>query len=237
MTIPYLLAVACILMSLVVAILRAYDHYRWGFAAKCAASTLFCLTAVAAIGQRDLPTNGATTRILIGLVLGLVGDVFLGLAPLGSKKMNLVCSGLGGAAFFTGHIFYIRALLMGVALRWPLLLLLPVVPLVFLILYKTKIFNPGKRMIAIFGYGVVLGLMMVAAINYALHIAGGPLGDLPIGLLMWVPGILFAISDTSLFLRTFGTEKIERFPVPLDFAVMLPYFSAQAIFALLAAYI
>jgi len=237
MTIPYLLAIACVLTSLVVAILRSFDHYRWGLAAKCVASTLFCLTAVAAMGQRSLPANGAAMRILIGLALGLVGDVFLGLAPLVSKKMNLVCSGLGGAAFFTGHIFYIRALLMGVPMRWPLLVLLPVVPLLFLVLYKTRIFNPGKRIIPIFGYGVVLGAMMVAALNYALNMVGGPLGNLPIALLMWVPGVLFAISDTSLFLRTFATEKIERFPVPLDFAVMLPYFSAQAIFALLVAYI
>jgi len=237
MTIPYILALACILMSLAVATLRAFDHYRWGFAAKCVASTLFCLTAVAALGQRIAPTNGAATRIFIGLALGMVGDVLLGLAPLLSKKMNFACSGLGGAAFFVGHIFYIHALLIGVAVHWPFLVLLPVIPLLFIVLYKTKTFDPGKRIIPIFGYGIVLGIMMVAALNYALNMADGPLGNLPIALLMWVPGILFAISDTSLFLRGFGAKKLDRFAVHFDFAVMLPYFSAQAIFALLVAYI
>ena len=238
MTLPYLLAIACVLMSLVVAILRTFDKHRWGLAAKCTASVLFCLTAVAAFSQRGMPGNGATTRIFIGLALGIVGDVFLGLAPLfDSKKKDLLCSGLGGAAFFTGHIFYIRALLMDVPVHWPFLLLMPVVPLLFLILYKTKLFDPGWRFIPIFGYGIVLSTMMAAALNYAMHMAGGPLSGLPISLLIWLPGILFSFSDTSLFLRGFGSQKLGCFAAHLDFAVMLPYFSAQAIFALLTAYI
>jgi len=237
LTTPYILAVACVCVSLLTAILRVMDHRRQSFATKCVACVLFMLTAAFAAGQQAQPMDTPAKLMLAGLALGFVGDVFLGLAPLVPKEKNGLFSALGGVPFFVGHFFFVAALLPGIPLRWPLLLLLPLLPALFLLLQKANVFDLGKRLIPIMIYGLVLGAMMLASINYAAHIADGPLGELPIGLLMWLSGILFAVSDTSLFLRGFGKEKLARFVPVFEFTVMLPYFAAQAIFALAVAYV
>jgi len=237
MTIPYILAATCVAFSIVTAILRVLGRPRQGFATKCAAAVLFLLTAAFAAGQRALPLGRPATLMLAGLALGFVGDVFLGLAPLVAQERNALFSALGGVPFFIGHFFFVAALLIGVPLRWALLILLPLLPALFFVLQKTGVFDLGKRLLPIAAYGLVLGAMMLASVNYAAHFAGGPRAGLPIGLLLWFPGILFAVSDTSLFLRGYGGEPMRRCRPVLEFTVMLPYFSAQAIFALAVAYI
>lgn len=237
MTTLYLLAAGCVGVSLVTAILRVTGHRRQSFATKCTACLLFCLTAALAANQRALPMNRSAALLLTGLALGVVGDIFLGLAPLMKKERYNLFSVLGGVPFFIGHLFFIAALLADVPLRLPLLALLPVLPALYFLLHKAECMDLGKNLYFVMAYGTVLGGMLVASVNLALYFAQGPWGGLPMGILMWFPGIFFAVSDTSLFLRNYGSENVRRFVPVFEFSVMLPYFAAQAIFALAVAYV
>jgi len=240
MTLPYILAATCVALALAISILRVLGYRRTGFALKCVAAALFLLTAALAAGHRAAPLGYPAMFMIVGLAFGSIGDVFLGLAPLVAKEKYTLYSALGGVPFFIGHFFFIAALLIGVPLRWPLLFLLPLLPLLYLLLDKVKIIHLGKKIYPIMGYGLVLGAMMLASVNYAAHVAAGtglPMEGTPLGILLWFSGILFAVSDTSLFLRNFGNESIQRRANGFEFAVMLPYFSAQAIFALAVAYV
>jgi len=240
MTIPCILAAICVALSLTISTLRVLGHRRLGFALKCLAAALFLLTAALGAGQRAQPLGHPAIFMIVGLAFGSIGDVFLGLAPLVAKEKYSLYSTLGGIPFFIGHFFFIAALMIGVPLRWPLLLLLPLLPVLYMLLNKMKIIDLGKKIIPIMGYGLILGAMMLASINYAAHAAAGaglPMAGTPVGILLWFSGILFAVSDTSLFLRNFGNKNIQRRAQGLEFAVMLPYFSAQAIFALAVAYV
>jgi hypothetical protein len=72
--------------------------------------------------------------------------------------------------------------------------------------------------------------MMISTLNLALR--GGLLGYL-----MICPGVLFAVSDVSLFLHKFGGARLQKWLPVFSYTVMLPYYAAQALFALSVLYL
>jgi len=76
----------------------------------------------------------------------------------------------------------------------------------------------------------VLGAMMLATFNLAAQ--GGQLGRW-----MWFPGVLFTVSDASLFLERFGRGPLRKLKPAFSYTVMLPYYAAQGIFALAVAWL
>jgi len=224
----YILAGSCVALAFFTALLRNRRRERARLAAKLAASLLFCLVAVLAAARRAEPMNARATLMLAALGLGLVGDAMLGLDRFMSNENRAYVMLVGGAPFFFGHILYIIALLpYGNVNPW-LLLLLPVLPCLFLLIHK--FFGMGKTLIPMLVYALVLGGMMILTLNIALP--GGPLGRL-----MALPGVLFAVSDSSLFLGAYGKERVRRYAPLLSYAVSVPYFTAQALFALSVTYL
>jgi len=166
--------------------------------------------------------------MLVGLVLGLVGDIILGLDRFVPEEKRNFLLITGGTPFFLGHVAYIVVLASLSPLNlWllPLFLVLPI-----LILGMHKAFNLENNLVPFLFYSLVLGAMMVFTVNIALQ--GGPLGRL-----MILPGLLFTVSDSSLFLGKYLPERRGR-PMPvLYYLVAIPYFTAQALFALSVSYL
>jgi len=224
----YILAAACVAVSVPTAVLRHLGHEKSRLVAKLTASILFCMVAFLAAARRENPMNFQATLMLAALVMGLMGDIVLGVDKFVPKEGRGYILLIGGIPFFFGHVAYIALLASYGELNPRLLLIVPVLPLLFLLMHKS--FGLGKMLIPLLAYALVLSAMMVFTFNVALQ--GGPLGRL-----MILPGILFTISDTSLFLNKYGAEKLKRFVPAFAYTVAIPYFSAQALFALSVTYL
>ena len=224
MTALYIPAIASVAAAIVTAILRNLGMEKGRFAAKMASSMLFCLTAFWAAAQR--PEMNVQAALMLGaLVLGMVGDVVLGLDLFVEEKYKRYIFVLGGAPFFLGHLLYIVLLLSYGDVQWHLVALLPIVPMFFLLLNRFGLIKLDRLMLPLAVYGLVLGAMMLATISLAAQ--GGQLGRW-----MRFPGILFAVSDASLFMNMFGQGPLKRMRPVLSFTVMVPYYAAQGMFAL-----
>ena len=230
MILLYLLAAACVAVSLVTAMLRNRGLEKGRLACKLTASMLFCLIAFLAATMRETQLSARAALMLAALLLGLIGDILLGLDHFVQDNCQTFIFIVGGVPFFLGHVLYIWLLLLGEPLEPRRLLLLPLMPLLFLLLQRLKVVSLDKLLLPLMAYGLVLGAMMLSTLNLALR--GGALGRL-----MLFPGILFAVSDTSLFLGKFGKEKLERVRPVFAYTVMLPYYAAQALFAMAIVYL
>ena len=225
MTVLYILAGASVAVSAVTATLGNRRQHKARFVCKMFSSLLFCLVAFWAAVGRDAPMNLQASLMLGALVLGLVGDIVLGLDMFIAKEHRGFVFLLGGTPFFLGHLLYIVLLLSYGNIQWYLVAVLPAVPMFFLLLNRFGLIKLDKMMLPLAAYGLVLGAMMLATFNLATQ--GGELGRW-----MWYPGILFTISDGSLFLRTFGQGSLKKMKPVFAYTVMLPYYAAQGIFAL-----
>ena len=225
MTVLYVLAGASVAVSVVTAVLRNKHMEKGRFVTKMVSSLLFCLVAFWAAAGRDQSMNIQTALMLGALVLGMVGDIVLGLDMFVVENLRKFVFVLGGTPFFLGHLLYIALLLSYGNIQWHLVAVLPVVPMFFLLLDRFKLIALKKMMAPLAIYGLVLGAMMLATFNLAVQ--GGRLGPW-----MWFPGVLFTVSDASLFLNKFGRGPLEKLRPVFSYTVMIPYYAAQGIFAL-----
>ena len=229
MTALYIPAGASVALAAVTAFLRNRGMERGRFVTKMLASLLFCLTAFwAAASREDL--NIRVILMLGGLTLGLVGDIVLGLNLFVGKENQRYVFVLGGTPFFLGHLLYISLLLSYGNIQWHLVALLPIVPMFFLLLNKFGLLKLEKLLLPLVMYGLVLGAMMLATFNLAAQ--GGRLGHW-----MLFPGVLFTISDASLFMSKFGEGPLKRLTRLFSYTSMLSYYAAQGIFALAVAWL
>ncbi|MDR3314686.1 MAG: lysoplasmalogenase [Oscillospiraceae bacterium] len=231
----YIMGATCVVIACLTAILRNRKSERGRLTTKLLASLLFCTIGLVAAALRE--QMSITAALLLGaLLLGLLGDVLLGLDHFVAKDLQPFLFLLGGAPFFLGHVLYIVLLLLTTPLNPWLLLVLPLVPLLFLALHKTKIVDFGNNLLPLLAYGTVLSAMVMCTLNIAKLGASLPQGE-DLSRLMLLPGILFVISDTTLFLNKFGGVRTRKWIPVFSFGIMLPYYTAQSLFALAVRYI
>ncbi|MCL2107646.1 MAG: lysoplasmalogenase [Oscillospiraceae bacterium] len=223
-------AISCMTLALITAIFRDKGMERARLVAKTLASLSFCALGLLAAGRREGGMSSGIILLLSALALGMLGDVLLALDKFIQPEARTLTFILGGTPFFVGHIFYIAVLLPAAPLDPWLLLFLPAVPLLFAGLNYGKLLVPGKAFVPLLIYGLMLGGMVMATLNTAKQ--GGALGRL-----MWAPGILFAVSDSALFIDQFGGEKTKKLRHVYPYLIMLTYYSAQMLFAVSAMYL
>jgi uncharacterized membrane protein YhhN len=219
------LSVLCILVRVLVPDKKpGGDGASAGFASKVISSLLFCLAGLAAVLGREvtLPRAG----MLAAFLLALLGDIFLGLHPFTHKKHKNYFFLLGTVPFLFAQLLYIAVFLSLVPFHWalaPLALLLPV--LYLLLIQRGVLAYLCENTLPILVYGLIVSIMVVSGVS--LLVAGHPAG-------FWAlpAGLLFALSDTSLFLFNFGSDRVRAHGKGLTALVMLPYYAAQALFAL-----
>ena len=194
---------------------------------KACTSLIFVALGIYSFIHAKMPPFGVFA--IIGLVFGLFGDIFLDLKYV-SKERSRFYTYAGFVSFGIGHIFYITGMMiyLNQGHEWysfviPFALGL-VGGLLVILLEKTLKLQYGEYKFICWLYGTLLFSMTATtgflAISHRLTI--------PAFNMLFIGGILFAVSDLILSGTYFGEGK-ER---PIDLATNgVTYYAAQFLIA------
>lgn len=196
--------------------------------AKGLASLCFVILGIICCQKADASATypNYTTFMVTALVLGMVGDVLLGLRENYMEKGKpLFIGGLG--AFLVGHIFFILLFTHIQPIGIPAAAI-SIAFLVFLLLAKKPAgVELGNLAGPVYVYAVIISLMVGTGF-------GALIADpKPLTIVLAVGAALFAVSDCLLSVFLFGRSK----PNWLRAANLGFYYTAQNIMALSALFI
>lgn len=219
------LLVIGILATVVFLVLRVKRGGIAALYAKAVASLCFIATAVAATNEnRSFLSFGSF--MTIGLVCGLLGDVWLDLKWIYLQdKDSYLYSGF--IFFLLGHICFVTAVFNASAYT-PISVLIAVlaallIAVVAILLEKPLKMNYGKFKWIVFLYSFTLSLTMTMAMVTAVMTQFQTMWTV-----MSVGGLLFLLSDLVLSGMYFGEGKNTKFNVILNHTL---YYAAQFIMA------
>ena len=167
--------------------------------------------------------------VVLGLVCGLLGDIWLDLKYVFSGK-DEPFTYAGFCVFGVGHILYIIGMLLTyypsgkpMTVFVPILLAL-VLSIGNAVLEKPMKLSYGKFKPVVIAYGVILFAMVLISGNLALYYGWvkTPLN------LIFIGGVSFAISDLILSGTYFGTGKERPIDLTLNY---ITYYTAQFLIA------
>lgn len=162
--------------------------------------------------------------ILIGLILGMVGDIFLNLRNQFEGAASRKIFAIGILAFLSGHFFYIAALIrLNTGILLPAVICTAVISLIAIPPLMKRITAPSKGL-KIFGYAYLVIVIAMFSCAASLLLKSG-ISLLP-GLFT-IGGLLFTVSDFIMIYYSFG-KKIR----PLRAINLLSYYIAQLIIAI-----
>ena len=148
-------------------------------------------------------TSGHTTfkvLVLLGLIFGMLGDVFLGFKYITTKTKKLWIL-LGGFAFGAGHIFYIVALFMEYYVPgqyWfailPFITALTICVIYFLIAHKAGI-EFGKKLLP---FALFYLLCLSSMLSSSFYMALLHKFSIVTGVMFFIGSAFFAASDIML---------------------------------------
>ncbi len=207
---------------------------------KCFKSLVYkmiCSTAFVGIGVVSMLISGNTSRyaltMMIGLVLGWIGDYFLHAKPTNAYFVT------GFISFLLGHIAYIIAYVNAIPVVAPDYVtpnIAEIGLMIFMLgsavfaakMLKVK-FNPKPMKYAIMVYSVILVFMFVKAfsLGYCYYTRGGEYGVVAF-LVLAVGSLFFVLSDASLGAMMFGGQKKNY---PLKIFNIITYFGGQVMLA------
>jgi uncharacterized membrane protein YhhN len=160
--------------------------------------------------------------IVIGLILGLIGDVLLNLRNVLRGAASRKIFALGIFSFVCGHFLYIAALIgRNTDIILISLIVTAVASAVLIRPLMTRITAPSKGL-EIFGYvylAIVIGMSSCAEVLLYKEVS-------PLTILFFFGGLLFMVSDFIMIYYSFG-KKIK----PLRAINLLAYFVGQVLIA------
>ena len=205
-----------------------------GFCFKMCAAAVFVLNGIYAYYQGE---KGAyAISIIIALIFGFWGDLFLALSPFvknnkNEKKLVTFFVLFGGIFFLLEHITYIvtfakelkEKAAFNAVIFVSVLLTVLIIGVALTVFLKLKL---GKFTVPIIIYAIAISSML--AISVCLAING--VGNLKMQIVLFCAPILFVISDSTLVLKIFDKK---RFDTMLVRSINLStYFLAQMLFGL-----
>lgn len=210
-----------------------------GFSFKMCAATVFVLNGIYAYFQGG---KGAfAISIIIALIFGFWGDLFLALNPFirnkkNEKKLSVFFVLLGGIFFLLEHVTYIVTFAkelkekeaFNALIFVGVLLAVLIIGIIIAISLKLKL---GKFTVPIIIYALAISSML--AISICLAVNGTD--NIQLQLILISAPILFVISDSTLVLKMFDKKRFDNMFVR---AINLStYFLAQMLFGLSILYI
>lgn len=187
-------------------------------------SLLFIAVAMVALFIKGTSLYGVL--VLGALILGMVGDIYLCMNNnIVLKEKSPYLFFVGGVCFFCGHVLFGIVYLVSLPFKLyliPCIFVIPALLTVALALGRKKI-TLGKFTPFAFAYGFILNLMLVVTVNAFIFNYNNAFG-----ILILVAGILFVISDGSLFFKEFSHLKEKPL---LVYVVLITYYIAQCLFA------
>lgn len=228
-------AIACILECVFVPLFLKYSWPEkcWkSFRLKMVCSALFIIAGVCCIFWAG---NGLTVYakwILIGLIFGMLGDLFLHLI---TDKM--VVFGIGLFAFLIGHIFFIKAFGDALNYYFPqakvfdwMAIIAVIIVFVGLAIYAVKAkMEFGIALVPVIMYALTILFMFATALQlcFRLFIEGAS-NDIGTIFSVGLGALLFVASDLTLALILFSNkEKKMKENRPIKIFNILTYFAAQ----------
>ena len=172
--------------------------------------------------------TGFGRLILSGLILGMVGDIFLNLRSQFSGAASQKVFAVGILAFLSGHFLYIAALItQNAAIVLPALLTAGILSILAIPPLMERITAPSRGL-KLFGYVylvIVIAMFSCAAVLFIRDSAQ------LLTTLFAIGGLLFVVSDFIMIYYSFG-KKIK----PLRAINLLSYYAAQLLIALCILY-
>lgn len=187
---------------------------------KGLASFVFVLLGVFCYLLSDTPFG---KLILIGLILGMIGDIFLNLRNQfeGGKSMKIFAVGI--LAFLSGHFLYIAALIKhnpGIILI--ALVMTAIISLLAIPALMKRVTAPSKGM-KIFGYVYLVVVIAMFCCAATLLIKSG---FTAFNIVFTLGALLFVVSDFIMIYYSFG-KKIKALRV----TNLLSYYVGQLLIA------
>lgn len=218
---------AAILLVLLYIVIEIKGSALNAFFMKALASFGFIMVFVNASFERDL-LKPFIFLFLLGLVSGLLGDLFLALRPLRPKEENEMLINRGILAFSIGHVFYFFGLLMISDFHnMAIVVSVSVTILVIVMSYVLK-FDMKKNRISSYIYSFLIFLMVGQTIGLSSveGFSGGPL-------ILMIGAILFGISDLILAPIYFKGANDKKMVI----LNLMTYYGAQLLIALSILYL
>lgn len=195
---------------------------------KALASTLFIATGVAAASTVMGYRISIALYVVMGLVMGLMGDIWLDLKWV-YPEANDTYTFAGFGSFMIGHFFYLAGLFHYADFTKPLYIVVPAIVALLLgggvvILEKPMKMVYGKFKAITGVYGFVLGFMTFLSGSLALM---HNFKEMTLNF-MFVGGVLFLLSDLILSGTYFGEGKRRPVDIVTNHAA---YYAAQFVIA------
>lgn len=210
------------------AMLRYKGREHLSFIFKVLSSIGFL--SIAVLGHQFSKTPSYFSIMMIALVLGLWGDVFLGLKNIVPGKKKTMVS-IGIMAFLLGHLAYSINFLYHSGTPWWIFVMnlgiaVAIMGITRLLKYKLSL---AYQVLGYF-YSFIISLMMTSAIYFAIK----NLDNIG-GVLVLIGAISFFVSDSLLSASYFKSEMNNKTRV--NYIVHQTYFPAQILLALSIAFI
>lgn len=229
---PYWILIICAAVALVLYVREKIKAYSLkAVLIKSVVSALFIAVGLYGLFGPAQYGDGfpAGVFIIMGLVCGLLGDIWLDLKYV-FPEQDLLFTYAGFAAFGVGHVLYIAGMLVrffppgGMAYVLVPIALAIVVSFINAALEKPMKLNYGRMKPTVIAYGALLFSTLLLSGSLALSYGWQE----PALNLMFAGAILFTISDLVLSGTYFGTGH-ER---PIDFVLnYFTYYPAQFLIA------
>lgn len=221
-----------------------YDKAYWpepnrkSLTFKMIAATMFVLIGVFSMLITGNTSDYAHT-MLIGLILGWIGDLFMHI-PQKKGKSNMPLVYTGAASFLVGHIFYVAAFINATAFLKGYFKFFSIPEIIaFIVIYFTfalmlepvfKFKFESKFMkITLYLYSVFLVVMLVKSFAFGItYLNYGSENNIIAAVILLLGGISFFVSDLTLGMRLIGGQKDSRFVKTLS---LYAYFTAQMLLA------
>lgn len=221
-----------------------YDKAYWpeptkkSLSCKMVAATMFVLIGVLGMLISGNKSDYAST-MLIGLVLGWIGDLFMHIPhPPGNPRMSVVY--IGAASFLIGHIFYVTAFVKSTAAlttNYKFFTASEIVAFFVIFIAFALMLEPVFKFeyknlfmqITLYLYSVFLIVMLVKACKFGVtYFTSGAENGVIGMLILLVGGISFFISDLTLGIRLLGGGKGNK---TIKTVSLYAYFFAQLLLA------
>ena len=229
--ISMLFGILSLVFCTIFCVLRAQKATVGTLALKTISSVFFILCGVFSI--YTVGSNIANLLILLGLVMGLIGDIILDLKVMYPEQSNQLFV-FGTCSFIFGHLFYFASVLiynynsLPSNMLWNLLASLGVAILltvVILLSSKKMKMDFGKMKWLVATYSLILTFMCAYSVSIAIFV--------PIFWIFAAGMIVFLLSDLVLSMQYFG-GRVEKVWIYVNHIL---YYLAQVLLAVSILYI
>lgn len=238
MSAPTVALITCLVVSSVLALIfivtREVKGGWYSLATKTLASLSFAVTGIVIVGVKGTWGQNWSVFMVVGLIMGMIGDVFLDIKRNVPEKEALFLNS-GMLSFGIGHVFYFLAALFYImnftsaVLPATMGIVGFAIALIVVVCAKFLKLNLGRFKYQSLSYLAVLMYMAVMTVTAAISSATEPnvFEKVPYMWLFAMGMCLFLLSDLLLSFTYFGDKNNKKMMVTMSVLNHVAYYAAQ----------